>query len=70
MIGDERVPYAVRLAAIKDFLDWAALDSKQSVEVQVRRFEELANSGAITIMDFQKPSDDNIVDNIVDAELA
>lgn len=53
---DEKVPPAVRLAAIKDFLDRAGLNSKTTLEVEVHEpWRELLISGIVASLPEDAP---------------
>ncbi len=62
LMSDPKVPHNVQLAAARDILDRARLGGTHQVEVQLRRYEQLAESGAIEIRMDLAPADDNIVD--------
>lgn len=61
LASDEAIPPAVRLAAIKDWLDRAGIDRKIEVEVTSSSFEQLI-AGAIATLD----DDDRALANTTD----
>lgn len=62
MVKDQNLPPAVRLGAVRDLLDRAGLVSKQQVEVEVRKFEQLIEAGDL-IIDVE-PEADNVIDMV------
>lgn len=49
LMHDKKVPYTVQLAAARDLLDRAGISKTQTVALELKRYERLAESGELII---------------------
>ena len=68
-LADDAVDKRLRVQIAQDLLDRAGISSKQTVDVEIRKFEQLAESGALLI-DLPEPEQIGAGNrDIVDAEV-
>ena len=68
LAANDDVPPAVRLAAIRDWLDRAGLNAKMAIEVEVKPWEELVAGIVVEVPEIESPYGDRSRD-VVDADV-
>lgn len=67
LMKDPAVPYTVQLAAARDLLDRAGVRESEKVELTVKKYEELIDSGELVI-DIEEPDPSELA-NIIRLEI-